>query len=87
MTIPVISTCRPRDVFSLMGIPLFYQNTAPEEIQIEYEKPVCTRTERCKDCPYPAHGFVCWRENGECMRTDMEKITEREKRKNGSNHQ
>ena len=27
-------------------------------------------TERCKGCPYPGVGFICWSTDGSCMRTD-----------------
>ena len=30
------------------------------------EEPVCTERPECKGCPFPSHGFVCWRER--CMR-------------------
>lgn len=33
------------------------------------EPPVCTRSSLCRDCPFPGHGFLCWGEDGECMRT------------------
>ena len=33
------------------------------------EPPVCTRTKRCKGCPYPAHGFICWSSGSQCLRT------------------
>ncbi len=33
----------------------------------------CTQFERCKGCPYPAHGFLCWGQDGECLRTMTEK--------------
>lgn len=39
-------------------------------------KPVCKDFPECADCPYPAHGFVCWRER--CMRKEMERIHARE---------
>lgn len=33
---------------------------------------------RCVDCPYPGHGFICG--NGEhCLRTEMARIMERDK--------
>ena len=36
--------------------------------------------ERCADCPYPGHGFVCWRMDTEtCLRTDVARIMERGK--------
>ena len=34
----------------------------------------CTENERCRGCPYPAHGIVCWHPDGTCLRTDMNKI-------------
>ena len=40
------------------------------------EKAVCTRSEACKDCPFPASGFVCWGNGDECMRTRLEKMKE-----------
>ena len=39
------------------------------------EKPVCTEYPECEGCPYPAHGFVCWRER--CMRKETERIQRR----------
>ena len=52
------------------------------------KKPVCSRSSRCEGCPYPSHGFVCWHDEERCLRTEMEKINERDKerRKNASNH-
>ena len=36
--------------------------------------------ERCADCPYPGHGFLCWGADEEtCMRTVMTRIMERDK--------
>ncbi len=41
------------------------------------EPAICTRSERCADCPYPTHGFICWqRDSDECLRTIMEKINQ-----------
>lgn len=40
------------------------------------EPPVCTRTKRCKGCPYPAHGFICWSSGNHCLRT----LTQRERK-------
>lgn len=28
----------------------------------------------CGDCPYPSPGFICHRSEGNCLRTEMEKI-------------
>ena len=39
------------------------------------EKPVCTEYPECEGCPYPSHGFVCWRER--CMRKETERIQRR----------
>ena len=82
------SMYEPLESLAIMGIPLFHKNTAPAEVRMEYEKPVCSQSERCKDCPYPAHGFVCWHDEGNCLRTEMEKIAEKEKkRRNERNDQ
>lgn len=32
-------------------------------------------TEKCKGCPYPGVGFICWSQDGSCMRTDMDRIS------------
>ncbi len=37
-------------------------------------RPVCRMFDRCEGCPYPAHGFVCWGQDGGCLRSEMEKI-------------
>ncbi len=34
----------------------------------------CTRFVRCKGCPYPGHGFVCWQGEDTCLRTRMNEI-------------
>ncbi len=34
----------------------------------------CTRFVRCKGCPYPGHGFVCWQGEDTCLRTRMSEI-------------
>ena len=75
------SMYEPLESLAIMGIRLFHKNTAPAEVRMEYEKPVCSQSERCKDCPYPAHGFVCWHDEGNCLRTEMEKIAEKEKKR------
>lgn len=31
--------------------------------------------EKCKGCPYPSVGFICWSTDGSCMRTDMDRIS------------
>lgn len=34
------------------------------------EQVFCAENERCRGCPYPAHGIVCWHRGGGCLRTD-----------------
>ena len=51
----------------------------------ESPEPVfCTENERCRGCPYPAHGVICWHRDGTCLRTDMEKIERRQKNDSSS---
>ena len=45
---------------------------------LQDDNPVCTHSERCQGCPYPAHGFICWRRDGTCLRTDMAKRNKQE---------
>ncbi len=52
--------------------PVPYQQRSPEPV-------FCTENERCRGCPYPAHGIVCWHRGGGCLRTDMEEIERRRK--------
>lgn len=47
---------------------------APEPEQ----RPVCRQFERCEECPYPGHGFLCWGSESDCMRTRVEEIRERQ---------
>lgn len=35
------------------------------------EAPVCTRSKLCVGCQFPASGFICWGEDGDCMKTRM----------------
>ena len=44
------------------------------------EAAVCTLFDRCKDCPYPGHGFICWKNEDSCLRTTMNKINGMEAR-------
>ena len=35
----------------------------------------------CGNCPYPSHGFICYSSDGNCLRTDMQRIHSRNKQK------
>ena len=39
---------------------------------------VCRQFSRCEGCPYPAHGFLCWGGEDDCMRTRVKKLNEKE---------
>ena len=59
----------------------FYTDNAmlrarPEQIE-------CPRGpfESCGDCPYASHGFMCYGKDGDCLRTDMNKIHEKGRKK------
>ena len=43
---------------------------------MEPERPVCRISPRCEGCPYPAHGFVCWGGDGNCIRSRIAKINQ-----------
>lgn len=40
--------------------------------------PVCRERPYCLNCPYPAHGFVCWGEDENCMRKNLHQIYDKE---------
>ena len=46
----------------------------PEQIQ----RP-CGPFKSCGDCPYATHGFLCYSREGDCLKTDMEKLIRRKK--------
>ena len=47
---------------------------APDPPAEPLPDPVCTRFALCQDCPYPSHGFICWSDSKECLRTLMRDI-------------
>ncbi len=46
---------------------------APTDRMPPDERP-CGPFKSCGGCPYPSHGFVCYSAEGDCLKTDMEKI-------------
>lgn len=57
---------------------LFRFTNAPGCPPTPAPKPVCRQFSRCEGCPYPAHGFLCWGSQDDCMRTRMKKVNEKE---------
>ena len=55
---------------------------APEHPRDPPEPQRCTLFERCNDCTYPGHGFICWQNEEICLRSRMNEINKKE----GSNH-
>ena len=58
--------------------PEYRSHTGPPA---QTEKPVCTASPLCEGCPFPGHGFLCRGEDGECMRTRLKKLSEKEEPK------
>ena len=58
--------------------PEYRSHTGPPA---QTEKPVCTASPLCEGCPFPGHGFLCRGEDGECMRTRLMKLSEKEETK------
>ena len=58
--------------------PEYRSHTGPPA---QTEKPVCTASPLCEGCPFPGHGFLCQGEDGECMRTRLMKLSEKEEPK------
>ena len=55
--------------------PEYRSHTGPPA---QTEKPVCTASPLCEGCPFPGHGFLCRGDDGECMRTRLMKLSEKE---------
>lgn len=45
------------------------------------EDPVCALFEKCRGCPYPAHGFICWRSDGSCILSEVERLNKSQEEK------
>ena len=58
--------------------PEYRSHTGPPA---QTEKPVCTASPLCEGCPFPSHGFLCRGEDGECMRTRLMKLSDKEEPK------
>lgn len=58
--------------------PEYRSHTGPPA---QTEKPVCTASPLCEGCPFHGHGFLCQGEDGECMRTRLMKLSEKEEPK------
>ena len=50
-----------------------HRRFAPNSPPVPPEPAKCSRYERCKDCPYPSHGFICWHDEDHCLRTEAER--------------
>ena len=58
--------------------PEYRSHTGPPA---QTEKSVCTVSPLCEGCPFPGHGFLCRGEDGDCMRTRLMKLSEKEEPK------
>ena len=61
---------------SMRTVPEYRSHTGPTGFA---EKPVCMETPLCEGCPFPSLGFLCQGGDGECMRTRLMKLSEKEK--------
>lgn len=55
-------------------------DSAPAPPRQIHTVPLPKDTEKCKGCPYPCVGFICWSTDGSCMKTDMERISGKARR-------
>ena len=59
---------------------LVYESECLSTVHHEPPPVLTGHFERCEGCPYPGHGFLCWRVDGEkCMRTEVARIMERDR--------
>lgn len=82
MSIPSDGGARNGAAFFSAQMALFQHCThklnAPEPPAGPLPDPVCTHLDLCQDCPYPSHGFICWSDKEECLRTRMREINTEE---------
>ena len=45
------------------------------------ERKICSRSEKCIGCPFPATGFICWGKEDDCLRTRYMKLQNKENQK------
>jgi len=69
------------------GFSFKVKTYSPEHPPQREQRPVCRHSDRCEGCPYPSHGFICWHDENKCLKTEMERISNKEKRRNERNHQ
>ncbi len=48
-----------------------------DNVGTSYRLPGPQDIEKCRGCPYGGVGFICWDQDGSCMKTDVEKIDSR----------
>ena len=58
-------------------VPEYRDHTGPPGFA---EKPICRASPLCEGCPFPGHGFLCQGGDGECMRTRLMKLSDREEK-------
>ena len=44
---------------------------------VRYALPLPENLDRCAGCPYPGVGFICWSQDGSCLKTYAEKFSRR----------
>lgn len=49
--------------------------------RIPPDKQPCGPFQSCGNCPYPSHGFMCYGSEGDCLRTDMQRLHNKNKLK------
>ena len=60
----------------------FYESECLTTIPHEPPPVLTGPFERCADCPYPGHGFICWHTDEEkCLRTEVARIMGRNRQK------
>lgn len=41
---------------------------------VKYTVPLPRNLSRCQGCPYPGVGFICWGQDGTCMKTELNRM-------------
>lgn len=46
---------------------------------VKYTMPLPQDLSKCEGCPYPSVGFICWSQDGTCIKTELDRIHARKK--------
>jgi hypothetical protein len=62
------------------GKPQSYDPEYLQTLPRSLPQPLAGPFEQCTGCPYPSHGFLCWDNQSTCLRDQMRKFENRDRK-------